>query len=416
MKFPLKFKKFTPLTVLLTAAVIAACVLTGCDSGKTGDDDGTGSGSVSSESTKAPESTAPGTDATDTDAPDTDAPETEAPVIEPHDVTARGAIYHVYADHAVLTGTDLSGSIGEEVKVAEEIEGVPVTDIEDDAFKSDVHMCVICGASSAIYEKVRSCAVASDQIFLESDSGKLPDHYYPDWVVKLNWHERDRSGDDFIAVDDNARITELVGAYLGGDESAHDELLRRVIYRAACAERFSSSIPRPERFSYYEYDSEEKYDQADSGVPLSMTDVDRYDYISSGIPLYYRFAYGYIDTYDELRDYAVRFYTEEKANEFLNDDTISIDGIPYKEYAGVGSNVHDNFTFEIEVKSDKITLRMLYDDWGCDDVQPTEKTENTVTLEKHGENWQLTCDVCFVNALFDLPNAYVKLYGTSDVE
>ncbi len=384
---------------LLAISFIAAIMLiSGCDM-KNDPPASYETGAGTNVTTDAPESHAPSLSDGNETVNDTEPPEFE-------DVIISGILYRLYSDHAVVIGKEIYINY---ITIPEEVRGVPVTDIADGAFDGRTGVRICCETSSDVYDIARDYAASHECVFIEVGSGKLPAHIYPEWVLKLDWRERDRSGDTFEAVDDNAEISRLVGAYISGDAGTYDELMRRVFFRYACAERLANCVDDGESFRCYAYDT--------AGIDdIMLTDYDRYDLFYSEACQMFRFAYGSIVTYRDLYDYVHLFYTKEGVDQFIEEWISDIEGEAYMKYAGIGyRDVYKNPVFTLEVSAEKITLherREVWDEEEIDRGQFTgEYTETEFVLECHDGKWRAPYEPMNRINYPDIPAIYNSLYS-----
>ncbi len=330
----------------------------------------------------------------------------------PDSVTIQGVVYKLYDDHAAVVGAETDDIVY--APILGKVNELPVTMIMDGAFDGMRPLRIACDRSSEIYDDAKSYAIENDHIFIGTGGTIYPERYYPDWVQKLDWRLRDTSEDKFVFVDDHDRITELKDAYLNGDESVYDELLRRVMYRYACAVTRSWLYEAgwDGKCSKYENSS-----QLTTGDP--MTDFDRYfNYgdILDGGPYEYEFAYGSVDTYTEFVDYMHSFYVSSVADKIINDGTHHNRGDAlYINFTGFGyADDNRNPTYDLVVGDDYLILTERREIW----MQDSETNEDyftgdfkleTVTLELHSGKWQLT-ESFYID--MNILKAYREKYGT----
>ena len=339
--------------------------------------------------------------------------ETEGPA--PEEIILSGVIFRIYDDHTALVGVEDKTSNMISILIPDEVGGVPVTEIADGALDgAEKGTRVICSVFSKAYETAREYAEKNGLVFIESGSGKKPDHFYPDFIEKLEWHERDRTGDRFLAEDDNAEISVLVKEYVSGNEENADELMRRVLFRYASVNMLASYSTSSESFRYYVSDPADQYGD-------EMTDYDRYDvYLddeeSGDSYAAYRFAYGSITTYGELEDYVKLFYTEDKAEAFLDNTVADIEGEAYIQYTGMGYlELCVNPVFSLEVTAEKITLHekreVLDNDVDFGGKFTGEYREDEFVLELHDGKWQAPYEPMVMVNYLDMPKVYDSLYS-----
>lgn len=351
-----------------------------------------------------------GTNDTETETNTVTEPETEmemAPGGDYETVGYGGVVYDVYDSYAIVSGA--SSEEVAEVVIMDEVDGVPVTEIRDGAFDDIFPLRIYCDANYNIYEYAREYAIAHDHVFIETNSGKLPDHYYPDWVEDLKWQPRDTSGDEFIFVDDNARLTELAVAYAAGDADVYDELLQRLWYRYSCAMQVR----------YWDEIWPGKYEPtAGWNTDSIMTDGDRHVYYQFGDGnTLYSFAYGYIDTYSEYIDYFEKYFTTDTLEAYFeNYGPTDIEGevFRYRGYAGYTTG-DKNPVFSIRVAGDTIVLterREVWDDPYDQGGFTGEYTETEIVFEYRNGKWQLPFlwDIGYNDATF----YYKEHYGSAD--
>ncbi len=328
------------------------------------------------------------------------------------EVTPNGLICRMYDDHAVAIGMDNDDII----EIPEKIKGVPITEIAEGAFDGAKveEKRLICSVNSKVFDEAREYAEKNGLVFIEYGSGKKPGHFYPDFIENLEWHERDRTGDRFLAEDDNAEISVLVKEYVSGNEENADELMRRVLFRYASVNMLASYSTSSESFRYYVSDPADQYGD-------EMTDYDRYDvYLeneeSGDSYAAYRFAYGSITTYGELEDYVKLFYTEDKAEAFLDDTVADIEGEAYIQYTGMGYlELCVNPVFSLEVTAEKITLHekreVLDNDVDLGGEFTGEYTDSEFVLELHDGKWQAPYEPLVMVNYLDIPKVYDSLYS-----
>lgn len=344
--------------------------------------------------------------------------ETSEPEPEYRTVTADNVIYNVYPDHAVAVGATLYDEVNvrDEIYLSDIVDGVPVTEIYPGAFDGMNPLRIFCDATYGIYETARAYAVEHEHIFIEKNSDKLPDHYYPDWVNRLNWRLRDTSEDDFIFVDDNARITELAEAYRSGDGSGYDELLQRMWYRYACAQKiWLWGDYWPERY-IIEYN--EAIDNTGFILEYATTDYDRYWYYMDDGNRQFYFTYGDIDTYDEYCDYFRSNFTESAAAVWLDEDfAYEHEGRVFLNFTGSGfvTNGLDP-VFSVSVEGDRIILHEKRGVWEWESAYPPynyhftgDYIEYEVVFELHDGRWQYACNI--FDGYRDVINYYMEYYG-----
>ena len=369
-----------------------------------------GNGGETDKATEEAGGTATETPGDTTDTSDvTGSNETEEPA--PEKKTRDGVIYRIYNDHAVVIGMD--SEYGYDFDIPQEFDGIPVTEIAKgalDGAKKGARL--ICNAKSKVFDEAREYAEKNGLVFIESGSGKRPNHFYPDFIEKLKWSERDRTGDRFVAEDDNADISALVNEYISGNKKHSDELMRRVLFRYASANMLASYSMNKESFQYYVSDPANQYRD-------ETTDYDRYDVYLVDKELgdsyaAYRFAYGSITTYEGIEAYVKLFYTEEKAETFL-DEIANIEGEAYIPYTGMGYMEYCvNPVFSLEVAAEKITLHEKREVWDNDvDLGGKfagEYRKEEFVLELHDGKWQAPYVPLVMVNFLDMPKVYDSLY------
>lgn len=331
--------------------------------------------------------------------------------LEPDSYTL--TVYHVqyklYGDHASVIGAE-NGDVTF-APIVETAGGLPVTEFEDGAFAGMRPLRICADAESAVYDIAKQYAIDNDLIFVGMGGGGYPERYYPDWVEKLDWRLRDTSNDEFVLEDDSERISELVFAYLAGDEYVYDELERRAFYRLACtvdmAWRLSGDFEASMKYVY----------DADGIADLEMTDYDRhlaYTALDGG-PAEYEFAYGGIDSYASLEEYIRSFYDRAGAEALLSNLYHDRGGALFVSYSGIGYVYdHREPMLELLIAADRLVLSIEskvyeYDESLGQSVFTGRCYCDIAVLDNVGGKWQLTCPEQYLDPL--ITRTYRDLYG-----
>ena len=295
-----------------------------------------------------------------------EAHDTEPVTVDYESVSIDHLVYHVYADHTEIVGiTEYnSGGYPDYVIPEGDVHGKPVTKISETLFGNNKYIRLKADSGTDIGRIAREYAVEHSMVFIDTDYGNGNQSYFPDWVYRLDWRERDTSEDIFVAVDDNDRISELVKMY-SETGKGYDELLERIMFRHACIADMCWWLES--RYRKYEYDSP-------YGVSYEMTDHDRYDFTENGSNADYTFAVGHIDTYTELEEYAHLLFTDKGAAEYLkNSNMTEVNGQLVQLGGGFGYDDRDyNPAYSIELAEGMIILHEKRELWGYDENRRVE--------------------------------------------
>ena len=336
--------------------------------------------------------------------------------VESYEASSKELKFEIYSHHAEVTG--YYGYIGGNVTIPDTACGKPVTVIRDGVLDGVERLFAKAGTSAETL--ARAFAVEHRLIFIELDSDKAPDHYYPPYVQNGGFGIRDTSGDRWIAEDDDGRISELFAAVMAGGK-ADDELVERMLFRYLCIlQTVGWTDMLGDNIDYYTYGG------VDATYGYSPpTDKDRYSvYSSDHAPYWYdayaeRFAYGSLDTYDEVNDYIHSLYTDNIADSYMNGQFVNIDGMAYKrqnQAGGLGSPV--TASYDVFADGIKLILREYldsYDDYG---VTFDEPYRDYVFICEDGR-WKMTSDYRYrLDLVFDeyQYTAYYKLLAEKNGE
>ncbi len=325
------------------------------------------------------------------------------------------AIYHVlyklYGDHAAVVGAENGGVTF--APIVDEAGGLPVTGFEDGAFVGMRPLRICADAESAVYDIAKQYAIDHDLIFVGMGGDGYPERYYPDWVEKLDWRLRDTGEDEFVLEDDHGRISELVSAYLAGDEYVYDELERRVFYRLACtvdmAWRFSGDFEKSMK-SVYDAEGIENKEMTDYDRHLAYTALD-------GGPAEYEFAYGGIDSYAAFVQYVRSFYDRAGAETLISGLCHNRGGALFVSCSGLGyAYDHREPTVKLLIANDRLVLSVEskvyeYDEALGQSVFTGRYYCDTAVLDNIGGKWQLTCPEEYLDPL--ITRTYRDLYGNT---
>ncbi len=317
--------------------------------------------------------------------------------VESFEASSEELEFEIYGDHAEVTG--YYHSFSGDVTIPETACGKPVTVIRDGVLDGVERL--FARARTGAETLARAFAVEHRLIFIELDSDKAPDHYYPPYVQNGGFGIRDTSGDRWIAEDDDGRISELFAGVMAGGK-ADDELVERMLFRYLCIlQTVGWTEMGGDNIEYYTYGG---VDATYSYSP--PTDKDRYDvYSSDHGPYWYdacakRFAYGNLDTYDEVNDYIHSLYTDDMADRYMDGMFLNIDGMAYKrqnQAGGYGSPV--KVTYDVLADGERLILREYldcYDDYGITFDEPYH--DYVFVFENGG--WKMTTD--YWDLVFDV--------------